>query len=75
MNFSEIGGISPNEIREQYSQLKTKLKRMEDVNNNRRFSFGEQVGEKSILGGPRQYWYEVEQGQVMKAWLDRQIFP
>lgn len=75
MDFNEIAIISPNDIRKQYAQLKTKLKRMDDVDKDRGFLFGEQVGETSILRGPRQYWYEVEQGQALKAWLDRQIFP
>jgi hypothetical protein len=48
---------------------------MDAVEKNRRFLFGEQFGEISTLGDPRQYWYEVEQGQDLKAWLDRQIFP
>jgi hypothetical protein len=75
MDFNEVGILSPNDIKKQYCKLQTKLKRMDAVEKNRRFLFGEQFGEISTLGDPRQYWYEVEQGQDLKAWLDRQIFP
>jgi hypothetical protein len=55
--------------------LKAKYQRMDAVINNRRFLFDTPSGETALLGDPRQYWYEVEQGQAEKAWLDRQIFP
>lgn len=75
MDFGEISNISPNDVKKQYTQLKAKYQRMDAVINSRRFLFDTPVGETSILGDPRQYWYEVEQGQAEKAWLDRQIFP